>query len=75
MKKKVTLTLDENVLDRAKDYVSKRNISLPMMIENYLDALTSEQKDAFELSPFVKSISSKLNLPEDIEKSWRETSY
>jgi hypothetical protein len=31
---------------------------LSRLIENYLDSITREQNDDFEISPFVKSISS-----------------
>lgn len=58
MDAKLTLKLNENVIRRAKQYASRQNMSLSRLIENYLDSLTGTQKDEFEISPFVKSISS-----------------
>ncbi len=59
MDSKLTLKLDETVIEKAKKYASNKKTSLSRLIENYLDALTREQQeDDFEISPFVKSISS-----------------
>ena len=38
-------------------------MSLSRLIENYLDLLTSEKKDEFEISPFVRSISTGKSIP------------
>lgn len=73
MDSKLTLKLNERVIKRAKNYASDKNISLSRLIENYLDSLTDSKKDDFEISPFVKSISSGKSLPVDFdEKKWRE---
>lgn len=56
MDSKLTLKLNESVIERAKKYASNKKLSLSRLIENYLDSLTREQNDEFEISPFVKSI-------------------
>ena len=73
MDSKLTLKLDENVIDRAKKYASNKKMSLSRLIENYLDSLTREQNQEFEISPFVKSISTGKSIPlnEDL-KNLRE---
>lgn len=38
-------------------YASNKKLSLSRLIENYLDSITREQNDEFEISPFVRSIS------------------
>lgn len=63
MDSKLTLKLDENVIERAKKYASSRKLSLSRLIENYLDSLTKTQENDFEISPFVKSISSGKSVP------------
>lgn len=71
MDTKLTLKLDESVIERAKKYASNKKMSLSRLIENYLDSITLEDKnDGFEISPFVKSISSGKSLSED--KDWKE---
>lgn len=73
MDSKLTLKLNESIIIRAKKYASNKNLSLSRLIENYLDSLTNEQNDEFEISPFVKSISSGKSIPSDFdEKKWRE---
>lgn len=73
MDTKLTLKLNEGIIAKAKKYASKNNSSLSRLIENYLDSLTSEQKDDFEISPFVKSISNGNSIPTDIDdKKLRE---
>lgn len=68
MDSKLTLKLDESIIERAKKYASNKNLSLSRLIENYLDSLTREQNDDFEISPFVKSISSGKSIPTNIEE-------
>lgn len=67
MDSKLTLKLNENVIERAKNYASNKKISLSRLIENYLDSITREQNDDFEISPFVKSISSGKRVPADLD--------
>lgn len=67
MDTKLTLKLNENVIERAKTYASSKKVSLSRLIENYLDSITREQNDDFEISPFVKSISSGKSVPADLD--------
>lgn len=67
MDSKLTLKLNENVIERAKTYASKKKVSLSRLIENYLDSITSEANDDFDISPFVKSISSGKSIPADLD--------
>ena len=70
MDSKLTLKLNENVIERAKKYASDKKMSLSRLIENYLDSLTKEQENDFEISPFVKSIATGKSIPEDAD--WKE---
>ncbi len=67
MEAKLTLKLNEKVIKRAKAYAANRKITLSKLIENYLDSLTQEQIDKWEISPFVKSISTGKSIPEDCD--------
>ncbi|RZL40531.1 MAG: hypothetical protein EOO93_31055 [Pedobacter sp.] len=75
MDSKLTLKLNESIIERAKQYASKKNLSLSRLIENYLDSLTSEQKDDFEISPFVKSISSGKSIPSEVDYKKEREEY
>lgn len=68
MDAKLTLKLDSDVIENAKRYASSKKLSLSRIIENYLQSLTNESNvDDFEISPFVKSISTGKSVPLDIE--------
>lgn len=67
MDSKLTLKLDESVIERAKRYASNKKISLSRLIEGYLNSLTKEEESEFEISPFVKSISGNTNIPPDFD--------
>lgn len=70
MDSKLTLKLDKTVIEQAKEYAKKNQISLSRLIESYLASLTQKQKKGtkeIEISPFVKSISTGVEIPGDID--------
>ena len=69
MDTKLTLKLNQEVIERAKEYASSKKMSLSRIVEAYLQLLTSEQDtDEFEISPFVKSISTGVKIPIDLDE-------
>jgi hypothetical protein len=70
MDAKLTLKLDQEVIEKAKKYASGRKLSLSRLIENYLDSLTSDKKndnDDLEISPFIKSLRTGVKIPADLD--------
>ncbi|NEV92894.1 hypothetical protein G3567_01880 [Psychroflexus sp. YR1-1] len=68
MDSKLTLKLNQNVIEKAKVYASKNKMSLSRIIEAYLQSLTSKNDTSeFDISPFVKSIATGTQLPSDID--------
>ena len=71
MDTKLTLKLDKFVIEQAKEYASSHKRSLSRIIEAYLKSLISQDKkdtdDDFEISPFVKSMSTGINIPADLD--------
>ncbi|WP_299665306.1 DUF6364 family protein [uncultured Polaribacter sp.] len=69
MDSKLTLKLDKTVIEQAKEYAKEHQTSLSRLIESYLALLTSKEKkeDEFEISPFVKSISTGVSISNDID--------
>jgi len=63
MDHKLTLKLDNRVVERAKNYARKKNTSLSKLIESYLDFLTTDHgsEKNQEVTPLVKSISGVLD--------------
>ncbi len=65
MDTKLTLKLDSEVIERAKEYAKSTNNSLSRIVENYLKMIASkgnESKEEIEITPFVKSLSTGVSL-------------
>jgi len=62
MDSKLTLKLNESVIERAKQYAKENNISLSRMIENYLQAVTIRQNSKITVSPLVESLTGVIKL-------------
>lgn len=67
MDAKLTLKLNETVIKKAEKYASNRNLSLSELIENYLELFTNEEEEKFEISPFVRNISTGNSIPNNID--------
>jgi hypothetical protein len=66
MDTKLTLKLDNTVIEQAKTYAKKKNTSLSKLIESYLGLLV-EPQGAQEVTPLVKSLSGVVNLPKNFD--------
>lgn len=70
MNTKLTLTIEESVIEKAKKYAKSRERSLSDLIENYLKALTKDtnsEEETSELTPIVKSLKGTFNAPENFD--------
>lgn len=76
METKLTLRLNDHVIERAKIYARSHKISLSKMIESYLDSITkqNEEKEKISITPFVESLSGVIDLPTDFnyKKEYRD---
>lgn len=63
MDTKLTLKLDKEIINRAKDYAESKKISLSKLIESYLQLLTKESLSKDKISPLVESLSGVIELP------------
>ncbi|NBG65496.1 DUF6364 family protein [Acidiluteibacter ferrifornacis] len=77
METKLTLRLNENVIERAKEYARNHKISLSKMIEFYLDSITQQKEKGEEkssITPLVESLSGVIDLPNDFDykKDYRD---
>ncbi len=55
---KLTLTIEQSIIERAKRYAKARERSLSDIIESYLETITAESNinEEIELTPIVKSL-------------------
>jgi len=73
---KLTLKLDQEVIEKAKQYASEKKLSLSRLIENYLNSLTSNKpKNEPQISPFVKSLTTGVKIPADYDYKKDRTDY
>ncbi len=80
MDTKLTLKLDKEVIEKAKEYAAKQKISVSWLFENYIKAITStnknEEREEIEISDFVKSISLKNGgIPADFDYKKERQDY
>jgi len=73
MDTKLTLKLDNSIIEQAKIYAKKKNTSLSKLIESYLGLLV-DPKDTQEVTPLVKSLSGVVDLPKnfDCQKDYKK---
>lgn len=67
MDTKLTLKLEQSVIEKAKDYARKQQTSLSRLIENYLLNITKEDEKEEKITPLVKSLSGIIELPNDVD--------
>ena len=79
MDTKLTIKLDKFVIEKAKDYASSHRRSLSRLIESYLKSLIVQnnlnENDEIQISPFVKSLSSGVNIPTDLDYKKEYSNY
>jgi len=69
MDTKLTLRLNDQVIERAKEYARNHKVSLSKMIESYLDSVTkqNELENKNTVTPLVESLSGVIDLPADFD--------
>ncbi|MCB0820541.1 MAG: hypothetical protein KDC13_07955 [Bacteroidetes bacterium] len=68
MNTKLTLTIEQSIIEKAKRYARDRERSLSDLIESYLRALTDEKEiDEGDLSPTIKQLRGSFKLPKDFD--------
>lgn len=67
MDKKLTLSLNGDVIETAKMYAKSNKISLSKLIEAYLETLTKREKLENDITPLVKSLSGVITIDDDLD--------
>lgn len=67
MDAKLTLKLEQSVIEKAKDYAKRQKTSLSRLIENYLLDITDEENAQEKITPLVRSLSGIIDLPDDYD--------
>jgi len=66
---KLTLTIEREIIKKAKDYAKEKNRSLSDIIENYLKILTKEKQkvENAKLNPVVASLKGSFKMPKNMD--------
>lgn len=76
MEAKLTLKLDKGVIEKAKEYAKKKNISLSGMVERYFKAVVEKKQDKEKkYSPLVEELSGIINLDKEFDFREDYTNY
>lgn len=67
MTTKLTLTMEDRVINSAKKYARQKGRSLSDIVENYLKSISTQEKITEELSPKVTRLKGVIKLPEDFD--------
>lgn len=68
MNTKLTLTIEQEIIEKAKKYAKGKNRSLSDIIENYLKLLTNKDlKKEEELSSTVASLKGSFKMPKNFD--------
>ena len=68
MNTKLTLTIEQEIIKKAKKYAKDKNRSLSDIIENYLKLITDENSGTENnLSPAVESLKGSFKPPKDFD--------
>ena len=67
MDTKLTIKLDQNIIEKAKKYAKSKNISLSRMIESYLKTITRDKIQHEDISPLVESLSGIIKIPDGFD--------
>ncbi|OYY99726.1 MAG: hypothetical protein B7Y37_13440 [Sphingobacteriia bacterium 28-36-52] len=74
MTTKLTLTVEKDVIERAKSFAKKSGRSLSEIIEQYLDTITQDNNDQ-KISPKLKKLVGVVKLPKDFDEKKEYQSY
>ncbi len=69
MNTKLTLTIEQKIIERAKNYAREKNQSLSGLIENYLKLLTKVEgkTEVIKLNPIVNSLKGSFKMPKNMD--------
>ena len=69
MNTKLTLTIEKEIIERAKIYAKDKNRSLSDIIENYLKSLTLKEKELNTptLNPVIDSLKGAFKMPKNMD--------
>ncbi len=77
MDKKLTLSLNQKIIERAKKYAKRNGTSLSKMIESYFQSITNTQPEETDIriTPLVESLCGVGKLPDEFDHKKSRIKY
>ncbi|MEJ7558442.1 MAG: DUF6364 family protein [Pedobacter sp.] len=75
MTRKLTLTVEEVVIKKAKSYAKLTGRSLSEIVEKYLETLTEEHPEIKQISPELNKLARSVRLPVNFDKKKELDAY
>ena len=75
MDSKLTLKLNQEIIEKAKSFAQSQGTSLSRLIENYLQQITGSKDQEHTITPLVKSLSGILDLTDGSDGKEGYTDY
>jgi len=75
MTTKLTLTVEKEIIERAKSYAKQTGRSLSELIEKYLQNLINEDKSKKDMNPKLKKIIGSVRLPKNFDEKKELSKY
>lgn len=74
MNAKLTLTIDKDVIEKAKRYAKSENRSLSNLIESFLRQVSSDEKteDEYEIHPDIAAMRGSIKVPKDFSFDYKK---
>jgi len=67
MQTKLTLTLEQGIIEEAKLYAKDKGRSLSELIENYLKVVLEDKKKEIKISPSIAKLKGSIKLPQNFD--------
>lgn len=75
MNTKLTLSVDKQVIERAKLYAHKTGRSLSELVSAYFESLIYDEEKSRKISPKIKKLLGSVKLPNDFDEENERRSY
>jgi len=75
MNTKLTLSLEKEVIEKAKIYAKETGTSLSELVESYFKNLTKKSKKNKDIHPKVRKLIGRITLPENFNENKTKDEY
>lgn len=75
MNTKLTLSLDQKIIEEIKAYAKEHKVSLSKMVENYFSFVVKSTTSTESTSPLVKELTGIIQLPTDFNEREAYTEF